>query len=151
MMLTANASIQVQKPITEVFEAIVDPEKMHHYFISHSSGTLEPGATVHWSFPEFEGSFPVFGKEIQPFSYISFDWSGGIEGQLVEIFLTPQEDSSTVVKISERGMENTPEGILTMKRQTEGWANFLACLKAFLEYGINLRTGAFDFMKEKKQ
>lgn len=28
---------------------------------------------------------------------------------------------------------------------TEGWANFLACLKAYLDYGINLRKGAFDF------
>jgi len=31
---------------------------------------------------------------------------------------------------------------------TEGWANFLACMKAYLEYGINLRKGAFDFMKK---
>lgn len=123
---------------------------MRNYFISHASGTLEPGVTVQWSFPEFEGNFPVLGKEIQPFSYISFDWSAGKEGQLVEIFLTPQEDGSTVVKIVESTMENTEEGILAMKQQTEGWANFLACLKAFLEYGINLRTGAFDFMREKK-
>lgn len=33
---------------------------------------------------------------------------------------------------------------------TEGWANFLACLKAYLEYGINLRKGAFDFLSDKK-
>jgi hypothetical protein len=26
----------------------------------------------------------------------------------------------------------------------EAKANFLACLKAWLEYGINLRKGAFD-------
>lgn len=32
---------------------------------------------------------------------------------------------------------------------SKGWANFLACLKAYLEYGINLRKGAFDFMSEK--
>ena len=31
---------------------------------------------------------------------------------------------------------------------TEGWANFLACLKAYLEFGINLRKGGFDFMKK---
>ena len=28
-------------------------------------------------------------------------------------------------------------------------SNFLACLKAYLEYGINLRKGAFDFMKDE--
>ncbi len=31
---------------------------------------------------------------------------------------------------------------------TEGGANFLACLKAYLEHGIILRKGAFDFLKE---
>jgi uncharacterized protein YndB with AHSA1/START domain len=36
------------------------------------------------------------------------------------------------------------EGIKWLKCNTEGWANFLACLKAYLEYGINLRKGAFD-------
>jgi hypothetical protein len=25
--------------------------------------------------------------------------------------------------------------------QVEGWTHFLCCLKAYLEYGINLRTG----------
>lgn len=29
-----------------------------------------------------------------------------------------------------------------------GWSNFLACLKAYLEYNINLRKGAFEFMKK---
>ncbi|WP_257093346.1 hypothetical protein [Sphingobacterium sp. E70] len=43
-------------------------------------------------------------------------------------------------------MNNDEEGILIMMRQTEGWANFLACMKAYLEYNINLRKGAFDFM-----
>jgi dihydrofolate reductase len=28
---------------------------------------------------------------------------------------------------------------ITETPNTEGWANFLACLKAYLEYGINLR------------
>jgi hypothetical protein len=46
-------------------------------------------------------------------------------------------------------MNNDADGILIMMRQTEGWANFLACMKAYLEYGINLRTGAFDFMFQK--
>lgn len=29
---------------------------------------------------------------------------------------------------------------------TEGWANFLACLKAWMEYGINFRKGAFAYL-----
>ncbi|MDR2039959.1 MAG: hypothetical protein LBQ60_18715 [Bacteroidales bacterium] len=37
--------------------------------------------------------------------------------------------------------------IQELQNITEGWANFLACLKAWMEYGINLCKGAFDFMK----
>ena len=44
-------------------------------------------------------------------------------------------------------MPANEEGIKQAIGQTEGWANFLASLKAYLEYGINLRKGAFDFMK----
>jgi len=46
-------------------------------------------------------------------------------------------------------MDNDEAGIKWLKSNTEGWANFLACLKAFLEYGINLRKGAFDFMRQE--
>ena len=144
--LTAKASIQIQKPINEVFEAIVDPNKMNHYFIKSSTGRLETGKTIEWNFPEFPDSFPVTGKTIRPDAYISFDWSGGLANQLVEISLSSFGEGSTVIKITEHEMNNDEEGILIMMRQTEGWANFLACMKAYLEYNINLRKGAFDFM-----
>jgi hypothetical protein len=46
------------------------------------------------------------------------------------------------------GLQNNDEaGRRWLMQNTEGWANFLACLKAWLEYGINLRKGAFDFLK----
>ncbi|WP_185211974.1 SRPBCC domain-containing protein [Sphingobacterium mizutaii] len=145
--LSARASIQILKPIEEVFEAIVDPEKMSNYFIERSSGRLEEGVTVEWKFPEFEDIFPVTGKFIRAYDYISFDWSGGEEGMMVEIFLEPFHDNFTVIRIKESYMPVNEEGIKQAIGQTEGWANFLSSLKASLEYGINLRKGAFDFMK----
>lgn len=148
--LSAKASIQIQKPIEQVFDAIISPEKMNHYFIEHGTGQLETGKTVQWKFPEFEEKFPVTGQQINQNEYISFDWSGGTEGMLVEIFLESQADGSTVVRIKESQMMADESGIQQAIGQTEGWANFLACLKAYLEYGINLRTGAFDFMKNIK-
>jgi uncharacterized protein YndB with AHSA1/START domain len=53
--LEIKAAIQIQKPATEVFQAIVDPEKMCNYFIGKSTGHLIEGTTVTWEFPEFEG------------------------------------------------------------------------------------------------
>lgn len=150
MKLTAKATIQIQKPINSVFEAIIDPTKMNQYFIESSTGKLETDKTVEWKFPEFDELYPVVGKIIRKDEYISFDWSGGKQNMLVEIVLEKQTDDSTVVKIVEHEMNDDEVGIKQVIGQTEGWANFLASLKAYLEYGINLRKGAFDFYKTTK-
>ena len=146
--LTAKATIQIQQPADQVFEAIVAGEIMKNYFIASSTGRLEEGKTVEWNFPEFPEKFPVTASTITPGTYISFDWSGGTEGMLVEIFLETQANNSTVVRVVEHKAENNEEGIAWVIGQTEGWANFLACMKAWLEHGIHLREGAFDFMKK---
>jgi hypothetical protein len=66
---------------------------------------------------------------------------------LVEIFLEKTSPMTTVVLVKESKFNDDSSGIIQALGQTEGWANFLACLKAYLEYDINLRKGAFDFMK----
>ena len=144
--VTAKAFIQVQKSAEEVFEAIVNPEQMKHYFAC-GSAMLVAGETVEWWFPEFPDHFPVKAGVIEPHRYISFDWSGGERDMLVEIRLDAQPDGSTVLHVEEHQMEFSLEGVQTALRQTGGWANFLACLKAYLEYGIELRRGAFEFLK----
>lgn len=144
--LTAQAFIQIQKSPETIFEAIINPEKMKHYF-AFGSGILAKGKTVDWWFPEFPDRFPVIVKDLIPYSYISFDWSGGVDNMLVEITIEAQTDRSTVVRVTEHQMEFTPDGVKQALQQTGGWANFLACLKAYLEYGVELRKGAFDFMK----
>src|SRR3546814_7015984 len=92
MKLAAKATIQIQTPVGKVFESIVDGEIMKNYFIASSTGRLEENKTVEWTFPEFPDKFPVTGKAITPGKYISFDWSGGVEDMLVEIFLEAQTD-----------------------------------------------------------
>jgi len=74
MRLESNATIQIQKPIEDVFEGIVNPEKMTKYFISESSGRLESGKEVIWKFPEFEDKYPVKEIKIENNSSISFVW-----------------------------------------------------------------------------
>ncbi len=57
-------------------------------------------------------------------------------------------DNQTLVRVTEGKMEANDKGISWLAQNTEGWANFLACLKAYMEHGINLRKGGFDFMKK---
>lgn len=146
--LEIKAALQILKPANEVFEAIVDPAKMTNYFISESTGRMEEGSKITWRFLEFTMEVPVRVGKIEKNKYISYYWEGdNKEELLVEISLTPRDKDSTVVNITEKSKNNDEEGINWLKRNTEGWANFLACLKAYLEYGINLRKGAFEFLK----
>ncbi|MFN8211750.1 MAG: SRPBCC family protein [Bacteroidales bacterium] len=144
--LEVKAALQVQKTPREVFEAIVDPAKMSNYFISNGSGRLEEGKEIKWRFPEFDMEFPVNVGKIRNNEYVSYTWD--VDGQklLVEMTLKEMKNGSTLVTVTEKGMDNTEAGLKWLKGNTEGWANFLACLKAYLEYGINLRKGAFDFL-----
>jgi uncharacterized protein YndB with AHSA1/START domain len=147
--LEIETAIGIQKTPHEVYEAIVDPAKMANYFISRGSGRLEEGKTIIWSFPEFDFEFPVRVARVEKDSYVSFRWeSDGID-MLVEMTLTPRGTGSTVVRITEKSRELDEAGLKWLQGNTQGWANFLACLKAYLEYGINLRKGAFDFMTDK--
>ena len=151
--LEIKAALMIGKPANEVFEAIVDPEKMSNYFISKSSGRMEEGKTLTWQFPEMVMEFPVTIKKIEKDKYISYTWNDFRDGTetLVEFTLTPK-DNATFITVTEKSRDNDETGMQWLKSNTEGWANFLACLKAYLEYGINLRKGAFDpsQMPEKK-
>jgi uncharacterized protein YndB with AHSA1/START domain len=144
--LEIKVGLKITKPEHEVFEAIVDPAKMSNYFISTSTGRMEAGSTLTWQFPEFDMEFPVRVDKIKKDKYISYYWNDIEDGKEthVEITFRPLEDNTTFVSITEKGRNNDEKGIKWLKSNTEGWANFLACLKAYLEYGINLRKNAFD-------
>jgi uncharacterized protein YndB with AHSA1/START domain len=148
-MLGIKTALQILKPVNDVFEAIVDPDKMSKYFISKSSGRMEDGKQLMWKFPEFDMEFPIRVGKIERDKYISYSWDvDGIE-LLVEMTLKPHGNNSTVITVTENSRNIDEAGIKWLMGNTEGWANFLACLKAYLEYGINLRKGAFDFLTDK--
>ncbi|MEQ9426089.1 MAG: SRPBCC domain-containing protein [Cyclobacteriaceae bacterium] len=146
MKLESSAAIQIQKPIEEVFEGIVNPEKMTKYFISESSGRLESNKEVIWKFPEFEDTYPVTKIKIEKNHSISFVWD---PDTIVIITLEKLPNDSTIVRVNENGKELNDENLKWALGNSGGWANFLACMKAYLEYDIQLRKGAFEFMRKK--
>lgn len=146
--LEINVAMQISKPINEVYEAIVDPEKMCNYFISQSTGRMEAGKDLIWKFPEFDMEVPVKVVKDEPNNLISYYWENSGEDLLVEMNLSTVGDNFTLVKISEKSMANNEAGLKWLSGNSFGWSNFLSCLKAYLEFGINLRKGSFDFMKK---
>src|SRR5690606_26666999 len=98
MKLIAKATIQIQKPIEEVYEGIVDPTKIKKYFISESNGRLEPEKELIWKFPEFPDECPIKGVKVEINRLISFVWD---PETVITIVLEAQPDNSTLVKVTE--------------------------------------------------
>ncbi len=144
---STSVKIQILKPPGVVYEGIVDPEHMTNYWINQSSGRMTEDTTLTWGFPEFPDSFNVEVKKLEKDRYVSFVWFADGHEDLVEMTLE-QVDGGTKVIVTEGRLDNEPMSLQWVRGSTEGWANFLACLKAHLEYGINLRKGAFDFLKQ---
>ncbi len=145
MQLTSSASIQIQKSIEEVYEGIVNPEIMTKYFISESNGRLETGQDLLWKFPEFDERFPITEVVVVENTSVSFKWDPDTQ---VQIHLEAYNSTSTVVNLTEGSKEYSPDNLAWLISNTGGWSNFLACLKAYLEYGVQLRKGAYDFMRK---
>ena len=144
--LEIKTGLQILKPAAEVFENIVDPDKMKNYFISQSNGYMKDGEDLIRKFPEMDIEFPVTVGKIEKDKYISFYWDGAMDGEktFIEINLQAVADDITFITITEKSKANNEAGIKWLKSNTEGWANFLACLKAWMEYGVHLRKGAFN-------
>jgi uncharacterized protein YndB with AHSA1/START domain len=141
-----NAKVQmgILKPAGEIFEAIVDPELMSKYFISSSTGKMESGKTLIWTWPDFDGEIQIKVGKVEKDKVVSFEWNGSGNNCVVVITLEAKTENKTLVIINESEWPADYKGAKQCMGQVEGWTNFLCCLKAYLEYGINLRVGAYS-------
>ncbi len=142
--LQVITQLPMAKPAREVFEAIVDPEKMSHYFISSGSGRMESGKTTRWAFDDVGKSLDVKVERVEQDRFVSFLWSASGVEALVEMQILPG-DTASLLKVSESEWPPDEKGIARCVEQTQGWVHFLCCMKAYLEYGINLRKGGIAY------
>jgi uncharacterized protein YndB with AHSA1/START domain len=147
MELKFNVHTKIQKPVEEVFDGVYNPSQLSQYFTTGgASGPLAEGTTVYWSFADFPGpAAAVRVKQVVPHRLIAFEWGGQDDFPVcrVEIKFEPLDDASTLVSISESGWPETQKGLDQSYGNCMGWSQMVSALKAFLEYGINLRKGAY--------
>jgi uncharacterized protein YndB with AHSA1/START domain len=138
-----QVQLKIRKPVADVFDGVVDPKKLSGYFVQASSGPLEAGKTVMWRFAEVQGEFPVVVREVVKNERIVLEWEateGGYNTR-VEMNFKPLDAANTMVQINEGGWRDTEKGTESSYSNCGGWMHMMACLKAYLEYGINLRAG----------
>jgi uncharacterized protein YndB with AHSA1/START domain len=140
---TYRVQLKIRKSAAEVFEAVVDPEKLSGYFVQAASAPMTEGATVKWRFAEVPGEHDVQVRQVVKDQRITFEWqaASGNYQILVEMTFKALDAGSTMVQISETGWRDSPEDHKSSHGNAGGWMHMMCCLKAYLEYGIKLRAG----------
>ena len=154
MELKFKVYMKIQKPVEEVFAAVYDPEKISQYFTTGgSTGPLEAGTTVNWSWHDYPGSYPVKVIESVKNERIVIEWevAGGGYDTRTEFTFESCGPSETLVNIIESGWTDDEAGLKASYGNCFGWTQVLCCLKAYVEYGINLRKGAFEGLLDKAE
>jgi uncharacterized protein YndB with AHSA1/START domain len=136
-MLEVKTEMKIDKPPEVVFEAIVEPTQMAGYFISHGTARMQGGQSVVWRWDDYGAELTIKVAQADP-ERICFEWEATGKPTTVEIELE-SKNGGTLVRASEWGWPEDTEGILKYGGQMQGWVHMLTCLKAFLQYGINLR------------
>jgi uncharacterized protein YndB with AHSA1/START domain len=141
MKLKAEVETAIPKKCKNVFGVIINPEKMSNYFISSGTDCLAVGKRVIWKWNDIGAELPIkVLRADEDTMSIAFLWSArGVETK-VEISLEAAGEG-TVVKVTEDGWMNDDEGIKRYGQQIQGWVHMITCMKAYHEFGINLRTG----------
>jgi uncharacterized protein YndB with AHSA1/START domain len=145
---------RISKPVSEVFEAVVNPEHLSHFFTTGGAkGRLETGSVVTWDFHDFPGAFPVQVIEVEKDRRILLRWDGAenavepdASGQrLTTVTMTFEalDDGRTLVRIAEEGWSQTQEGLAASYGNCEGWTGMLCAMRVWLEHGVNLRDGFY--------
>jgi uncharacterized protein YndB with AHSA1/START domain len=146
MELKFQIQTKMQKPVAEVFDAVYNPKKITQYFATESaSAPLDEGTKVLWRFADYPGDVPLSVKKVVPNELIAFEWEtmeGGYNTQ-VEMRFEALSAEETLVSISEGNWKENQKGLNSSYGNCYGWMQMSCCLKAYLEYGINLRKGFF--------
>ncbi len=145
-----RVSARIGRPIAEVFEAVADPSKLSGYFTTAgASARLETGTIVHWDFADFPGAFPVEVVEVVAPARIVLRWDaedpGASEAYRTTVTIEFEDlgDGRTLVSIAEQGWPSTETGLAASYGNCQGWSQMLCAMKAYVEYGINLREGMY--------
>lgn len=146
MSRTYRVRTKINKPLAQVFNAVVSKELITKYFSDGASGDLVAGEVIVWQWSG-ASDHPVTVTKVEKNQLVeivldSLDWqkSNGESYKITVRFeFESLDDNSTMVSISESGWIDTEDGIKGSYDNCEGWTHMLMCLKAFLEFAIDLR------------
>ncbi|WP_304067835.1 SRPBCC family protein [Pedobacter glucosidilyticus] len=144
---TVETQMLIRKPVSQVFQAFIDPAITTNFWFTKSSGRLEVGKTVKWEWEMYGVSDNVFTKKIVTNKLISTEWGDPLT--TVDYEFTELTDETTYVVIKNYGFNLTGDDLIeAIKDNTGGFTTVLDGLKAYLEHNIKLNLIGDKYPKE---
>ena len=133
----ARVALPIRRPVSEVFNAFVEPTTLTRFWLQSASGPLSEGATVEWHFMVPGATDTVTVLEFQLNHRLVLRWS---DGSSVSMEFTEYSAGETLVSIATSSLEQ--DEIETIVGTTEGFSLVLCDLKTLLESGRSANLGS---------
>jgi uncharacterized protein YndB with AHSA1/START domain len=134
----AETAMLIRKPLSEVFNAFIDPEITTKFWFTQSTGKLEEGKTTEWTWKMFNHTVQILALSIDPRKQIKIQWGDDIDAIVTWKFESIGVNK-TFITITNEGMKGTKAEIMVQIRDaTGGFSWVLAGAKAYLEHNIQL-------------
>jgi uncharacterized protein YndB with AHSA1/START domain len=144
----AKAEMLIRKPVAQVFEAFINPEITTKFWFTKSTGKLEVGKHITWTWEMYNVSAQVIVKEIEQNKRILVEWGDPDAMTEVEWTFTQYTNDSTYVNITNGGFRGDGDSVVAQALDsTGGFTTVLDGAKAWLEHGIKLNLIEDKFPK----
>jgi uncharacterized protein YndB with AHSA1/START domain len=127
----AHAEMLIHKPVSTVFDAMVNPAVLESFWLRKATGPLAEGAKVQWEFLVPGAHESVTVNEFVANEVIEYTWSDGI---CVRMDFHSVENTSTRLSVTATGFHG-PDATAQAVNATEGFTIVLCDLKSLLESG----------------
>jgi len=143
----AKTEMLIRKPVSEVFEAFVNPAITSRFWFTKGSGRLQAGKQIRWDWEMYHLSVDVDVKAIEENRRILIEWGAhGNPPTTVEWIFASRPDGTTLVSVTNTGFSGDGDEVVKQALDsTGGFTLVLAGLKAFLEHNIILNLIADRF------
>jgi uncharacterized protein YndB with AHSA1/START domain len=151
----------IRRPAAEVFNAFIDPAVTTRFWFTKSTGKLEKGKEVIWSWEMYNVSSAVLPVDIVPDKRIEIRWfehfdmkagDPGARGNASRVVwtFTPYGENATFVEVVNDGFTGDADAVQQQALDsTGGFCWVLAGLKAYLEHHIELNLVGDRFPQGK--
>ncbi len=133
----------IRKPVSVVFDAIVNPEVTTKFWFTKSSGKLMLGKKLDWHWDMYGLVVPLEVKELEKNLKVTILWGTGEQESEVNFGFHSLSKDTTFVEIENYGFKGSKEEVIAKVVDSTGGFNLmLAGMKCWLEHGVALNLAA---------